>query len=370
MQGAAYIGVYLVVNFPQCLLVGSLEPYSGKSGIILGLAHLLHQRAMAIAYGKPVGTAMNRDDAAKEEADIEFISESLTLTPNQVRKPLVFLDEETIAQRLRGENQINYADALQESLAGLEADLALLEGPGNLWEGSLFGLSFSELAAKIDAAVLLVARYHSPLVVDGLIKAKQTLGDSLLGVVINDIPADVMQTTETLVKPFLESQGIPVFGLLAEDRLLRSVSVRELAHQLNATVLCSEDHQDLMVESLTIGAMNVNSALEYFRQGENKAVVTGGDRTDLQLAALETSTSCLILTGHVTPQPLIISRANDLEIPILSVNQDTLTTVEIVDRAFGHVRLQEPIKVQCIQQLMATHFDLDRFVDSIKTRRR
>jgi BioD-like phosphotransacetylase family protein len=206
-------------------------------------------------------------------------------------------------------------------------------------------------------------------VVDGLIKAKQTLGESLMGVVINDIPASVIETTQTLVRPFLESQDIPVLGLLAEDRLLRSVSVRELAHQLNAKVLCSEDHQDLMVESLTIGAMNVNSALEYFRQGENKAVVTGGDRTDLQLAALETSTSCLILTGHVTPQPLIISRASDLEIPILSVNQDTLTTVEIVDHAFGNVRLQEPIKVKCIQKLMAESFDLPRFIDATKRRR-
>ena len=358
-----------MVNFPQCLLVGSLEPYSGKSGIILGLAKLLHQKGMAIAYGKPVGAAMNTDDLAKEEADIEFISQNLQLTANQVRKPLVFLDEETIAQRLRGENQTDYADALQQSLTGLEADLVLLEGPGNLWEGSLFGLSFSELATNINAAVLLVASYHSPLVVDGLIKAKQTLGDSLMGVVINDIPADVLETTEQLVKPFLEKNGIPVFGLLAEDRLLRSVSVRELAHQLNAKVLCSEEHQDLMVESLTIGAMNVNSALEYFRQGENKAVITGGDRTDLQLAALETSTSCLILTGHVSPQPLIISRAQDLEIPILSVNQDTLTTVEIVDQAFGKVRLQEPIKVQCIQKLIAEQFDLDRFINSIKAHR-
>ncbi|MBE9175230.1 phosphotransacetylase family protein [Synechocystis salina LEGE 06155] len=350
-----------MVNSPQCLLVGSLEPYSGKSGIILGLARLLQQQGMAIAYGKPIGTAMTKAAAALEEADIEFISQSLELAPAQVRKPLVFLDGETITRRLQGQDQTNYAEALQASIQDLTADLVLLEGPGNLWEGSLFGLSFSELAAKINAAVLLVGRYHSPLVVDGLLKARQTLGDSLKGVVINDIPLEALPETKDLVKPFLESHGIAVLGLLAEDRLLRSVSVRELAHQLNAKVLCSEDHLDLMVESLTIGAMNVNSALEYFRQGENKAVVTGGDRTDLQLAALETSTSCLILTGHAGPQPLIISRAQDLEIPILSVDQDTLTTVEIVDQAFGNVRLQEPVKVQCIQQLMATHFDLQAF---------
>ena len=126
-----------------------------------------------------------------------------------------------------------------------------------------------------------------------------------------------------------------------------------------------EDRLDLMVETLTVGAMNVNSALEYFRKGKNMAVITGSDRTDLQLAALESSTNCLILTGHSPPQELILARAKDLEIPILSVNLDTLTTVEIVDQAFGTVRLHEAIKVQCVQSLIEEHFDLDKLLSKI-----
>mgnify|MGYP002789689912 FL=1 len=92
------------------------------------------------------------------------------------------------------------------------------------------------------------------------------------------------------------------------------------------------------------------------------AVVTGGDRTDIQLAALETSTHCLILTGHLPPLPAVLNRAEDLEVPILSVDLDTLTTVEIVDRAFGQVRLHESVKVQCIQRLMAEYFEVDRLI--------
>jgi BioD-like phosphotransacetylase family protein len=151
--------------------------------------------------------------------------------------------------------------------------------------------------------------------------------------------------------------------MLPKDNLLYGVSVRELAKRLKAEVLCRRDRLDLMVESLSIGAMNVNSALEYFRQRENMAVVTGSDRTELQMAALETSTHCLVLTGHIPPQPLVLSRAEDLEIPVLSVNLDTLTTVEIIDRAFGKVPIHEPIKVQCIQELMTKYFDLDRLVN-------
>jgi len=132
--------------------------------------------------------------------------------------------------------------------------------------------------------------------------------------------------------------------------------------RLGAEVLCRPDRMELMVESLKIGAMNVNSALEYFRRAHNMAVVTGGDRTDIQVAALETSTQCLILTGHLPPTDTILSRAEDLEVPILSVDLDTLTTVEIIDKAFGQARLHEPIKVQEICQMMANHFDGDRLL--------
>jgi len=49
-------------------------------------------------------------------------------------------------------------------------------------------------------------------------------------------------------------------------------------------------------------------------------------------------------------------------VPILSVDLDTLTTVEIIDRTFGQVRLHESIKVQHIRQLMQSHFDLVRLM--------
>jgi BioD-like phosphotransacetylase family protein len=73
----------------------------------------------------------------------------------------------------------------------------------------------------------------------------------------------------------------------------------------------------------------------------------------------------LILTGSISPDPLILGRAEDLEVPILSVNLDTLTTVEIVDQAFGKIRLQEQVKVACIRELMEEHFQIDRLLEKL-----
>lgn len=342
---------------PKYLLVGSTEAYSGKSAMILGLAYQLKEQGLDIAYGKPVGTCLSESQADSMDEDVRFFSEILNLPTNRLHSTLLSLDEKTVQARIQGRDRQNYRQLLAEYLQVQNGDLVLLEGPGTLEEGSLFDLSLRQVAETLDAAVLLVARFRSLLLVDGLLAAKRQLGDRLVGVMINDIPATALETVVTVVQPFLEQQAIPVLGLLPRNDLLRSVSVRELVHQLDAEVLCRSDRLDLMVESLTIGAMNVSSALKYFQKAQNMAVVTGGDRTDIQLAALETSTQCLILTGHLPPSPTILSRADDLEIPILSVDLDTLTTVEIIDRAFGQVRLHEPIKVQCVRQLVAEHFD-------------
>ncbi|MGK7951735.1 MAG: phosphotransacetylase family protein [Xenococcaceae cyanobacterium] len=347
----------------RCLLVASTEAYSGKSATIVGLTHQLKGKGINVTYGKPLGTCLSNDLTEILEEDRNFLSTTLGLNNNQIKLPLLYLDKDTLNRRLQGEDKTDYASALQDYLKDIQSDLVFLEGTGNLSEGSLFNLSVPEMATIVNASVLLIARYNSLLSVSSLLAAKQFLGDRLLGVVLNDIPKSAWHTASTVVKPYLEQQNIPVLGMLPRDNLLHSVSVRELATRLNAQVLCRRDRLGLMVESLSIGAMNVNSALEYFRQRKNMAVVTGSDRTDLQLAALETSTHCLILTGHTPPQQLILSRAEDLEIPVLSVDFDTLTTVEIVDGSFGKVPIHEPIQVSCIRDLMAKNFELDRLMN-------
>jgi uncharacterized protein len=346
------------------LLIGSTEGYSGKSATVLGIAHQFQKKGLDIAYGKPLGTCWSEKDSEMDE-DVRFISQTLKLPEDRVRPTLLTLDEVAIVKRIEGEDQTNYPLFLRQYTQVLGGELVLLEGPGTLAEGKLFDLSLLQVAEAVNASVVLVARFHSLLVIDSLMSAKQHLGDRLVGVLLNDIPADQLEVASSQAKPFLEKQEIPVLGMLPRSNLLRSVSVGELVHQLKAEVLCRHDRMDLMVETLSIGAMNVNSALKYFSKAHNMAVVTGGDRTDIQLAALETSTQCLILTGHLPPSPTVLSRAEDLEIPILSVDLDTLATVEIVDRTFGQVRLQESVKVQCVYQMMVEHLDIDRLMKTL-----
>jgi BioD-like phosphotransacetylase family protein len=154
--------------------------------------------------------------------------------------------------------------------------------------------------------------------------------------------------------------------MLPQFPFLRGIRASKLVRYLDAEVLCCEDHLDLVVESLKIGAMNVNSALRFFGQGVHQAVVTGSDRRDLQIAALETSTHCLILTGQMAPSADVIAFARDKEVPVLSVTTDTLTTVERIDNLFGRTPLNNPDKVPLIRESLAPQIDLERLISLMK----
>ncbi|MEO1637324.1 MAG: phosphotransacetylase family protein, partial [Cyanobacteria bacterium J06631_9] len=326
------------------LLIGSTEPFSGKSATVLGLALQLRSQGLDIAYAKPIGTCPSEGDDELDE-DVRFIAQTLGLGPERIRPTLFVLDEDTIQKQLSQGQKIPDQN-VESSLSSEGEDVLLIEGPGNLEEGTLFGLSLPEIAKKSQASVVLVARYHSALVVDKLLAAKAKLGSQLLGVVINDVPEELMNIAKTSVRDCLERQDIKVFGILPRTAIMRSVSVEALVDHLQAETLNSPERIDqMMVEEISIGAMNANSALRYFNRAHNMVVVTGGDRFDIQMAALESSTQCLVLTGRLAPRKDILDRANDLEVPILSVDLDTLTTVDLIEKAFDQVRLHEPIKV-------------------------
>lgn len=359
-------------NHSKCLLVGSVEDHCGKSAMVLALAQRLGDLGQRIAYGKPLGTCLDlpfsaagASCSAQMDEDVRFLSETLKLSPEQLQPTLLMLDQPRLEQRLAGQEQTDYCAALGRYGEGVQSDVLLVEGPGTLTEGLFFQLSLAEMAEALGASILLVARYKDLTSLDPILAAQQKFGDRLLGILFNDVPETELAFVQAQVKPFLQGQGIDVFGLVPHMDLLRSVSVAELVQRLDAQVLCAQDHLDLMVENLCIGAMNVNSALEYFRRGHNMAVVTGGDRADLQLAALETSTQCLILTGRVQPREDIVARAEELEIPMISVDFDTLTTVERVEQAFGQVRFHEAIKAECILQMNPGYLEVDRLAEAL-----
>ena len=357
----------------KTLLIGSCEPFSGKSALVLGLARQIISTNRFVRFGKPIATSLEIDNDEKGskalilDDDVRFVGSILDLPEDHLIPSVACLSSSTADERLSksdlepGDGFKSLRKIIDQPFDGIN----ILEAAGSLHEGLLYGLSLPQLVDGLDASVILVHLWQDSRSVDALLAAKKELGEGLLGVVLNAVTPDEVKVLQDNVVPALASIGIEVFGVMPRSPLLRSVTVEELVRRLDARIICCDEKVELMVETLSIGAMSVNSAMEFFRKQRNMAVVTGADRTDIQLAALEASTQCLILTGAGEPLPQLINRAEELEVPLLKVDKDTLSTVEVIEKAFGHVRLHEEVKASYAFRLVKEHCDLNRIINCL-----
>ncbi len=347
----------------KSIYVTSLERYSGKTAICLALGKRLQADGFKVGYLKPLSLQPWRVSGHIADEDASFVKEVLGLADDAWQLSPVVVTPEFLVQHLNmgGESTLMEQVKAAVDSTGSGKDVLLLEGGASLREGHAVSLPTPDVARELSSHVFVTVKYRSDIrVLDDTLSAKVRLGDLLSGVVINRVPQEASDFVHQLAIPYLEKRGIPVLGALPEKPRLAALTVSELTEVLKAKILTEGSDLEAMVETLTVGAMTAEAALHRFREYTNKAVITGGDRTDIQLAALETSTTCLILTGNLQPSPLIVKQAEDFGVAVLLVRENTMETIEAIERIFGKTRLGQPDKLAEFESILADNMDFDR----------
>jgi BioD-like phosphotransacetylase family protein len=353
----------------KSLYITSVEPYSGKTAVCLSLGRYLQEEKLRVGYLKPVSTQPWRSPEGKlADEDAVFVHSALGLDGDATQASPIIITSSALREHLKGIHTQDLVKSIEQAAqrASDGNDILLLEGGASLREGYAIGLSNLRVAEILGAPALVIVPYRGEMcLVDDVLTARFRLGDQLLGVIINRVTEDGVSFINDYALPFLEAKGIQVFGVIPSVPRLSALSVGELIDLLDAEVLTKSVDPEALAETLTVGAMTAEAALSRFRRYQNKAVITGGDRTDIQLAALETSTVVLILTGNLHPSPLIIQQAEALNVPILLVNQNTMETVELVERSLGKTRLGQPEKMETFLQLMKENVRLEELCSQL-----
>jgi len=352
----------------KSLYITSVERYSGKTAVCLAIGKRLQSDGFKVGYLKPLSLNPWRIGEHTADEDAAFIKDALGLAQEPWELSPVVVTPDFLRAHLRGEGETHPLEKVKAALesAGTGQDLVLLEGGGSMREGYAIGLPTPRVAKELNSTVLAVIKYRDEIrLLDDAEATQYRVGESLCGIFINRVPAEAMPFVRGEAIPYLEGEGIPVFGALPEVRELAALTVQEIKDALQAELLTRDTPLTAMVENLTIGAMTAEAALKRFRRQRNKAVITGGDRTDIQLAALETSTSCLLLTGNLRPSPLIIKQADDLHVPVLLARDNTLETVEAIERIFGKTNLGQTTKLQQFQDLVEANINIPRLYQLI-----
>jgi BioD-like phosphotransacetylase family protein len=309
------------------LYITSLYDDAGKTTLCAGLGRYLQGRGKKVGYLKPVVTETKAGDT-----DAAFLKAVLTLAePVGSLAPAIPPGE--LAARLN--------KAYEEVAAG--KDLVLVEG------------SSLGIVEALDARVIVVEPYSDKLASPEFLG--RAFGKYLLGVVVNKVPASRMKTVAGYLNAAFGKAMINVLGLLPDDRVMVGLTVAQLTECVQGQVLNSPDNTGEVVENYMLGAMVLDSGLTYYGRKANKAAIIRGERADMQLAALETATRCLVLTGGVSPIYAVLNQARNKGIPVVLTGTDTLTAMGRIEEALSRQSFRQERKMPRLGRLLEQGFN-------------
>ena len=255
------------------LLMASSEPRVGRSLVAAAIAYRMGRDGKAVTLARLEG-----DDSAVADA-AAFAAVEGIVTPG---KAVVAAD-----------------------VAKLAGDV-VLEAPAG---------SVKALAESLKARVIAVGHAKSA--------ATDVAAAALVGTIVTRVPA----TDAAAV-----GARSGVLAALVEDRTLAAPSVSDVAVALNARWLAGEGDRGSF-DLVMIGTVSSDAASPYFGNRARTCVVTRFDKTDVQLAALQTDIECLVLTGGGEPSPYLLDRVRSTrdEIAVLLAPDSTVETVRVIE---------------------------------------
>lgn len=327
----------------------------GKTALCAGIGKKFINSGKKVAYIKPVNLA---GDASTDDCpDANFVNHALELGEDKQQVCAFSMSQEKLWQNL-SENADSFALKIKAACDAVAAgkDILIIESPGSLKNDQVSTLACYTIAEKVGTRVILLICYGTDFKEPDLEQAINKLGERLVGIVLNQVPESKLAAVKAEAEEYFKARNVAVLGVLPESRSLLGISVAEIAAAAGAEIISSKDKSNDLVENVMLGAMTPDSARDYYNRKRNKAVITRSERPDMQLAALDTSTKCLIVTKQKPSMPVMV-KAEDKKVPVMVVNKDITEVVAAIETALAGSRFQHMPKLTALMPILESRFD-------------
>jgi len=341
----------------------------GKTATALGVGMKLKKEGLKVSYFKPIG--FRKGTVKKDDDDVTLMREVLELpfSCNTI-SPVTVNDQYLTAHFIKEFPKLlpQITEAFDRCREGY--DLVLIDGSFEPFVGTYRGFDDFSLATSLGAAVLPVIRADNDFQLDENLHYLDTWSaqnTKVIGCIFNNVNQAQWNKSSSLYRSAIEEKGFPVLGVIPRRLEISSPTVAEFYDALHGELLAAPDNLNRLVEEVVIGTMTIESALGYLRRAPNKALITGGDRSDMALTALETSTSVIIFTGGLYPDVRVLSKAEEKGVPVILVHEDTYSTVENLQSVYRSIHPQNKEAIAIVQDTMEEHVDWKPIFDYVRS---
>lgn len=350
----------------RALYITSTEKHTGKQLLTIGLIDRLKRDGFRVGYFKPFGYSPVKVDNILTDRTAGLIRGLF-----QLQDPAELVCPVVVTRDLIMHNFEKDITGIEEKLKSAfeqiseDKDVVVVGCDNSYGDGSSLGVAGIRLIKLLNAAVLFVERYACNVCIDTLVELKNVIGDPMIGVVFNRVKPVDSEEIKGFVSPFLNRKEMEHFGSIPEDILLGSIDISDLADHLSADVVCGKDKLDGYAENFLVGGMQVDKFISYVLKRPAAGIIVGGDRTDIQLVAIENGVRCLVLSGNLYPNDTIIARAEAKGVPILVTRDDTYTVAKNVEAMVGRFKLEKREKMDHGINLVDQVFDFQKLYEKL-----
>ncbi len=286
-----------------------------------------------------------------------------------ILNPLCNKDEESIYQKLLSENEDKYSanytivtnskleiDNIKKtynSFSKNKIDILLIDGNNSISKDNI-----NLIVTNLNAKIIFLAKYNSKLNEKNFDKWNKDFNENIF-FIINKTNKFATHHVETELMPKLKSKNFSCFGYIPENKILLGTTPDEIAKFIEGEIINEYDDQNLLVENFLIGGMGMDPAEYHFNQYENKCVIVRGDRPDIQMSALNSNCSCLILTNNIKPIEYIQNEADLEKIPIMIVKENTVDTIEKLNGLHQNTLFDHNLKLNRYLELLKSNVKLN-----------
>ncbi|MFL7839072.1 MAG: phosphate acetyltransferase [Candidatus Promineifilaceae bacterium] len=346
----------------------TIEPYSGKSLVSLGIMELLLRRTPNVGVFRPV-IEVPPDKGHDKNIDLLIKHFNLDLDYEDTYAYYSHEVEDLMAEGRYDE----ILDTIIEKYKVLEekCDFVLCIGSDFESGGSAMEFNYNaDIARNLGSPVFLVTsgagRSVDEIINDIKIalEAFEEAGCQILGVVVNRTDPEIIDDLQEAMEDELPHKQAIFAAIPARDRL-SAPTIKEIVDYMNARVLYGGDQMDNLAYNYLVIAMTIANYLPYLQN--NSLLITPGDRCDVILSALQAHQSQnypqiagILLTGGLKPPDAIdklLTGLGDNIIPILSVTDDTYLTATRIGHVRSYISADAGAKIRLSMRLFDRHID-------------
>lgn len=353
------------------VFIAATRMNDGKTTTSLALFSALRAFTPKVGFIKPVGQRFLDVEGQAIDEDTILVEQIFDINvPIKAMSPIAihskftrdFLDAPKVNHAIMIDRMCRAFD-----LAAENQDYIVIEGTGHAGVGSIFNLNNAQVAKRLEAKVIIVARGGIGRPIDEIALNKALFdqaGVDVIGVIINKVEPGKLDVVRKYCRIALERMGLRLLGCIPVEKRLAAPKLNQIVKEIDGRWLNGEPQAaSSRVEQVFIGDMAAKGLVDMMEP--ESLIITTGDREDILLAAIaaegiagEKIVAGMILTRGVMPHPKLVEMIAKTIIPVIICSGDSYAVASKINRMTVKTQPSDSDKIPIIKNLITEYVDL------------